>query len=71
MDVLHENVMNLIILETLKVLFSNILLKKYHSSMRCGLDEKNWPIIDFRLAILLTDLALWPDQSPKENMIKV
>ena len=41
MAVLHENVMNLIILETLKVLFSNILLKKYHSSMRCGLDKKN------------------------------
>ena len=39
--VLYENVINLIILERLKVFFSNILLKKYHSSMRCGQDKKN------------------------------
>ena len=41
MAVLYENVINLIILERLKVLFSNILLKKYHSSMKCGQDKKN------------------------------
>ena len=40
MAVLYENVINLIILERLKVLFSNILLKKYHSSMKCGQDKK-------------------------------
>ena len=38
MAVLYEN--NLIILERLKVFFSNILLKKYHSSMKCGQDKK-------------------------------
>ena len=41
MAVLYENVINLIISETLKVLFSNILLKKYYFTMRCGLDKKN------------------------------
>ena len=40
MAVLYENVINLMILETLKILFSNILLKKYYSSMRCGLDKE-------------------------------
>ena len=39
--ILYENVINLIISETLKVLFSNILLKKYYFTMRCGLDKKN------------------------------
>ena len=39
MAVLYENVINLIIY-TLKVLISNILLKKYYSTMRCGLDKK-------------------------------
>ena len=41
MAFLYENVINFIILETLKVLFSNILLKKYFSTMRCGLHKKN------------------------------
>ena len=40
MAVLYENVINLIILERLEVLFSNILLKKYYSSMKCGQDKK-------------------------------
>ena len=39
MVVLYEFIINLIIFETVKVLFSNILLKKY-STMRCGLDKK-------------------------------
>ena len=37
--VLYGNVINLIIY-ALKVLISNILLKKYYSKMRCGLDKK-------------------------------
>ena len=67
MAVLYENVIDLIIFETLKVLFGNILLKKYYSTMICGLDKKNdlkgdydW----FRLAILPCD------QLSKENTIK-
>ena len=39
--VLYGNVINLNIY-ALKVLISNIFLKKkYHSTMRCGLDKKN------------------------------
>ena len=41
MAVFYENVINLIIFETLKVLFSNILSKKYYSTKRCGLDRNN------------------------------
>ena len=41
MAVLYENVIDLIIFETLKVLFGNILLKKYYSTMICGLNKKN------------------------------
>ena len=41
MAVLYENVIDLIIFETLKVLFGKILLKKYYSTMICGLDKKN------------------------------
>ena len=66
--VLYENVINLIILERLKVFFSNILLKKYHSSMKCGQDKKNDLKDDynwFRLANLP-----W-HQSTKENIIKI
>ena len=51
--VLYGNVMNLII-HALKVLISKILLKKYYSTMRCGLDLKNELKGDynwFRLAI--------------------
>ena len=53
--VLYGKAINLIIY-SLKVLISNIYLKKYHSTMRCGLDKKktlkddhNW----FRLSIIL------------------
>ena len=38
-DILYGNVKNLII-HALKVLISNILLRKYFSTMRCGLDKK-------------------------------
>ena len=41
MAVLYENVINFIIFEKLNVRFSNISLKKYHSTMKCGLDKKN------------------------------
>ena len=66
MAVLYEN--NLIILERLKVLFSNILLKNIILQWNVDKTKKNdlkgdynW----FRLAILPWHL------SPKENIIKV
>ena len=40
MAVLYGNVKNLIIY-ALKVLISDIFLKKYYSTMRCGLDKRN------------------------------
>ena len=59
MAVLYENVINLIIY-TLKVLISNILLKKYYSTMRCGLDKKKLKgdYNCFRLAILSRDQSV-------------
>ena len=41
MAILYENVIDLIIFETLKVLFGKILLKKYYSTMICGLDRND------------------------------
>ena len=52
MAVLYENVTDLIIFETLKVLFGNILLKKYYSTMICGLDKKRVIMIDLRRGFL-------------------
>ena len=62
MALLYEN---LVIFDTLKVLFSNILLKKYYSTMRCGLHKRNESKGDynwFQLAILPCD------QSPKDSL---
>ena len=71
MAVLYENVIK-IILETLKVFLSNILLKKYYSSMRCGLDKKNYLKGDynwFRLAILPCGLRPITKRKYNKNII--